>query len=84
MIRDEFGAIRHTMTASDIRELYVQFCNFLADCTTKEYEQWKEEIIGVKTLLHKRECDALEDHFEQQRKEGIRAANEAWLKARGQ
>lgn len=50
---DETGSRRYTMTYDELQALYKQMENFIADCTQQEYEENKESIIGVFTLLHK-------------------------------
>lgn len=52
-IIDETGCQRHTMTADKLDALYKQFENFVADCTKEEYEQNKDAITAVYSLIHK-------------------------------
>lgn len=51
--KDETGCLRYTMTFSELQELYMDFENFVADCTQDEYKEYKDAIIRVYTLLHK-------------------------------
>ena len=52
-IIDKDGSRRYTMTLDDLNRLYKKFEDFVADCTQEEYDQYKESIIGVYTLMHK-------------------------------
>ena len=54
MIKDDLGAVRHQMTAKEIDNLYVALSDFLADCTCEEVDDYRDAIVQVKTLLHKR------------------------------
>jgi len=50
---DESGARRYTMKLEQLQALYKQFENFVADCTKQEYEENKQAITEVYTLIHK-------------------------------
>lgn len=50
---DESGCRRYTMTYDELQALYKQMEKFVADCTQQEYQENKESIIGIFTLLHK-------------------------------
>lgn len=52
--KDEQNITRHEMPRFKIEALYKQLDNFIADCTIEECEQYKDSIIGIKTLLHQR------------------------------
>lgn len=38
MDKDEFGAVRHAMTAKELDDLYKRLENFIADCTRSEVD----------------------------------------------
>lgn len=52
-IIDEMGCNRYTMTLEQLQALYRQFENFVADCTQEEYNENKQAITAVYTLIHK-------------------------------
>ena len=52
-IIDENGCRRYTMTEQQLKALYKQFENFVADCTRQEYNENKQSITAVYTLIHK-------------------------------
>ena len=52
-IIDETGCRRYTMTLEQLQALYKQFENFIADCTKQEYDENKQAITAVYTLIHK-------------------------------
>lgn len=52
-IIDETGCTRYTMTLEKLQALYKQFENFVADCTQQEYNENKQSITAVYTLIHK-------------------------------
>ena len=52
-IVDETGCRRYTMPLDQLQALYKQFENFIADCTKQEYEENKQAITAVYTLIHK-------------------------------
>ena len=52
-IIDETGCRRYTMTLEQLQALYKQFENFVADCTKQEYEENKQAITAVYSLIHK-------------------------------
>lgn len=52
-IIDETGCARYTMTLEQLQALYKQFENFVADCTQQEYNENKQAITAVYTLIHK-------------------------------
>ena len=52
-IIDENGCRRYTMTEQQLKALYKQFENFVADCTRQEYDENKQAITAVYTLIHK-------------------------------
>lgn len=52
-IIDETGCRRYTMTLEQLQALYKQFENFVADCTQQEYNENKQAITAVYTLIHK-------------------------------
>ena len=52
-IIDETGCARYTMTLERLQALYKQFENFVADCTQQEYNENKQAITAVYTLIHK-------------------------------
>lgn len=52
-IIDESGCARYTMTGQQLQNLYKTFENFVADCTQQEYNENKQAITAVYTLIHK-------------------------------
>lgn len=52
-IIDTDGSRRYTMTLDALNRLYMNFEDFVADCTQEEYNKYKESIIGVYSLMHK-------------------------------
>ena len=52
-IVDETGCRRYTMPLDRLQALYKQFENFVADCTKQEYEENKQAITAVYSLIHK-------------------------------
>ena len=52
-IIDETGCTRYTMTLDRLQDLYKRFENFIADCTQQEYNENKQAITAVYTLIHK-------------------------------
>ena len=50
---DETGAMRYTMPEPELQDLYKRFENFVADCTQQEYNENKQAITAVYTLIHK-------------------------------
>lgn len=57
MVTDEFGAVRHAMTAKELDDLYKSLENFISDCTRSEVDANRDAINGVLTLVHKRMLD---------------------------
>lgn len=57
MVTDELGAVRHTMTAKELDDLYKRLENFISDCTRLEVDANRDAINGVLTLVHKRMSD---------------------------
>lgn len=53
MITDDNGAKRYTMTKEELNQLYKKIENFIADCTFQEYQENKEAINSVLSLIHK-------------------------------
>ena len=53
MMEDFNGAKRYTMSSEELRALYKELENFIADCTFQEYQENKEAINGVLSLIHK-------------------------------
>lgn len=53
-IIDESGCARHTMTEQQLQNLYKTFENFVADCTQQEYNENKQAIKGIETMIHQR------------------------------
>ncbi len=51
-IVDMMGATRHALTSDDLQDLYVKLENFIADCTTEEYLEYKPAFTQVKTFIH--------------------------------
>lgn len=54
VVYDVDGAIRHLMSKEDLLDLYRKIDNFMADCTKEEVGHFKQDFIGVKTLIHQR------------------------------
>lgn len=52
-IIDESGCARYTMTKQQLQNLYKALENFVADCTQQEYNENKQAITAVYTLIHK-------------------------------
>lgn len=52
-IVDEEGCIRYTMSRERLNKLYKDFEDFVADCPQSEFNDNKEAINKVFTLLHK-------------------------------
>lgn len=52
-IIDESGCARYTMTKQQLHAMYRQFENFVADCTQQEYNENKQAITAIYTLIHK-------------------------------
>lgn len=53
MITDYNKAKRYTMTKEELNQLYKKLENFIADCTFQEYQENKEAINSVLSLIHK-------------------------------
>lgn len=53
MMEDFNGAKRYTMSSEELRALYKKLENFIADCTYQEYQENKEAINDVLSLIHK-------------------------------
>ncbi len=53
MMEDFNGAKRYIMSSEELRALYKKLENFIADCTYQEYQENKEAINGVLSLIHK-------------------------------
>jgi len=53
-VYDVDGAMRHIMSEEELLDLYHKIDNFMADCTKEEVEHFKQDFIGVKTLIHQR------------------------------
>lgn len=51
-IIDETGARRYTMTIPELDELYKMYERFVADCPRSEYENYKDAINAIYTLIH--------------------------------
>lgn len=54
MILDNQGVTRHQMTRQELDKLYCLLCDFLADCTKDEVEEYRDHIVAIKTLIHYR------------------------------
>lgn len=54
MVTDELGAVRHTMTAKDLNDLYKSLENFIADCTRAEVDANRDALNKVQTMIHQR------------------------------
>ena len=52
-IIDETGATRYTMTREELERLYKEIERFVADCTIQEYNENKQSITAVYSLIHK-------------------------------
>lgn len=52
-MEDFNGANRYIMTKEELNQLYKKLENFIADCTFEEYQENKEAINGVLSLIHK-------------------------------
>ena len=52
-IIDETGATRYTMTRAELERLYKEIERFVADCTPQEYNENKQSITAVYSLIHK-------------------------------
>ena len=52
-IIDETGCARYTMTLDKLNALYKQFEDFIADCPQQEYNENKQAITAVYSLIHK-------------------------------
>ncbi len=50
---DETGCRRYTMTLDKLNALYKQFEDFIADCPQQEYNENKQAITAVCSLIHK-------------------------------
>lgn len=46
--------LRHQMTRRELDSLYCKLCDFLADCTKEEVEEYRDSIVKIKTLIHYR------------------------------
>lgn len=53
MITDSNGAKRYTMSSEELKALYKKLENFISDCTYQEYQENKEAINNVFSLIHK-------------------------------
>lgn len=58
MITDNQGVTRHQMTRQELDKLYCLLCDFLADCTRDEVEEYRDHIAAIKTLIHYRTQNA--------------------------
>ena len=54
MDKDEFGSVRHAMTAKELDDLYKRFENFIADCTRSEVDANLDAINKVQSMIHQR------------------------------
>lgn len=54
MDKDELGAVRHTMTAKELDDLYKRLENFISDCTRSEVDANRDAINKVLTMIHQR------------------------------
>ena len=50
---DETGSRRYTMTIDELESIYKRLEDFVADCTKEEYDENKDAINVVYTLIHK-------------------------------
>ena len=53
MIVDINMAKRYTMSNEELNQLYKKLEKFIADCTFQEYQENKDAINGVLSLIHK-------------------------------
>nr|DAS72551.1 MAG TPA: hypothetical protein [Caudoviricetes sp.] len=54
MDKDELGAVRHTLTAKELDDLYKKLENFIADCTRSEVDANRDALNKVQTMIHQR------------------------------
>lgn len=54
MVTDELGAVRHTMTAKELDDLYKRLENFIADCTRSEVDTNRDALNKVQSMIHQR------------------------------
>lgn len=54
MDKDEFGVVRHAMTAKELNDLYKSLENFIADCTRSEVDDNRDALNKVKSMIHQR------------------------------
>ena len=52
-IIDEMGCSRYTMTRAELEHLYKEIERFVSDCTQQEYNENKQSITAVYSLIHK-------------------------------
>lgn len=52
-IIDETGCARYTMTPARLQSLYKHLEDFIADCPQDEYNEYRDAITAVQTLIHK-------------------------------
>ena len=52
-MEDFNGAKRYTISKEELNQLYKNLENFIADCTFQEYQENKEAISNVLSLIHK-------------------------------
>ena len=52
--KDELGAVRHTMTAKELGDLYRRLENFIADCTRSEVDANRDALNKVQSMIHQR------------------------------
>lgn len=52
-IIDGTGATRYTMTRAELERLYKEIERFVSDCTKQEYNENKQAITAVYSLIHK-------------------------------
>lgn len=57
MVTDEFGAVRHAMTAKELDDLYKRLENFIADCTRSEVDANRDALKGAKHDTPKNEIN---------------------------
>lgn len=50
---DKSGTLRYNMTIEELQCLYKRLEDFVADCTREEYDENKDAINVVYTLIHK-------------------------------
>ena len=48
MDKDELGAVRHTMTAKELDDLYKHLENFIVDCTRSEVDANRMRLTRCK------------------------------------